>query len=588
MLFSRNAKKEPTALEKAMRSTRPAFGFVVFLSLFINILAFVSPIYMMQVYDRVITSRNMTTLLFLTLVAVALLISYALLEMARSRTLVRSGILFDQTASDTVFDTVQRTSVTSPGGGANQGLRDLDQVREYMTGNGLIALCDAPWVPIFILGCFMLHPWYGFIATGGAVILFIFALLNDALTRRHLREGARSMIGTNNYVSSTLRNAEVTHAMGMLGAVRRRWRNQHEEVLGWQAAASDRSGAVMAITKFFRMGLQIAILGTGAYLVVHHALSAGSMIAASIMMSRALSPVEQSVGNWRGLVSSRQAYERLNNLLRLVPPENKRMSLPAPKGELSVEQLFAAPPGIQKPIIRAMSFKVPAGSAVGVLGHSGAGKSTLARVLVGVWPYSDGAVRLDGAEMPHWNTDELGRHIGYLPQDVELFSGTIAENISRFEERVDHEDVIAAAAMAGVHDLIQNLPEGYNTEIGDGGRSLSGGQRQRIGLARAIYGNPPLIVLDEPNSNLDTLGEVALVEAVRRLHEAGKTIILITHKANILSSVDRLLVINEGAVQMYGPREEVLARLANPQVVPLQGSQAMARPRNVAGAAGNG
>lgn len=573
-----------------MRAIRPAFGYVVFLSLFINVLAFVSPIYMMQVYDRVITSRNMTTLLFLTLVAVALLVSYALLEMARSRTLVRSGILFDQTASDTVFDTVQRTSVVSPGGGANQGLRDLDQVREYMTGNGLIALCDAPWVPIFILGCFMLHPWYGFIATGGAVILFIFALLNDVLTRRHLREGAKSIIGTNNYVSSTLRNAEVTHAMGMLGAVRRRWRNQHEEVLGWQAAASDRSGTVMAITKFFRMGLQIAILGTGAYLVVHHALSAGSMIAASIMMSRALSPVEQSVGNWRGLVSSRQAYERLNNLLRLVPPARPRMSLPPPKGELSVEQLFAAPPGVQKPIVRGMSFKVPAGSAVGVLGHSGAGKSTLARVLVGVWPYSDGAVRLDGAEMPHWNSDELGRHIGYLPQDVELFSGTIAENISRFEERVDHEDIIAAAAMAGVHDLIQNLPEGYNTEIGEGGRSLSGGQRQRIGLARAIYGSPPLIVLDEPNSNLDTLGEAALVEAVRRLHEAGKTIILITHKANILSSVDRLLVVNEGTVQMYGPREEVLARLANPQVVPLQGGQTMARgPRNIAaGAPGNG
>jgi len=263
------------------------------------------------------------------------------------------------------------------------------------------------------------------------------------------------------------------------------------------------------------------------------------------------------------------------------------MSLPAPKGELVVEQLFAAPPGVQKPIIRNMSFKVPAGSTVGVLGHSGAGKSTLARVLVGVWPYSDGAVRLDGTEMPHWNSDELGQHIGYLPQDVELFSGTVAENISRFDDQIDHEKVIAAATMAGVHDLIQNLPEGYNTEIGEGGRSLSGGQRQRIGLARAIYGNPPLIVLDEPNSNLDTLGEAALVEAVKRLHEAGKTIILITHKASILSFVDRLLVVNEGAVQMYGPREEVMARLANPRVVPLQNPQAAAQAHRSA-AAGNG
>lgn len=563
--------KELTVLEKALRMTRPAFGFSILIGFFINILALVAPMYMMQVYDRVILSRNMTTLLMLTIVSGALLISYALLEASRSRTLVRAGILFDLQSSDQVFDTVQRASLASRSGSTAQGLRDLDRVREYLTGNGLIALFDAPWAPIFILGCFILHPWYGFVATAGALILFLFAILNDLMTRRQLHEGSRSMIGANNYASASLRNAEVTRAMGMLGALRKRWKKRHEEVLGWQAQASDRSGAVMAVTKFVRMGLQIAILGIGAYLVVKQNLSAGSMIAASIMMGRALSPVEQSVGNWRALIGAKEAYERLNAMLRAIPPEPERMSLPVPRGELVIDQLLAAPPGVQKPMLKNLSFQVQPGEAVGVLGPSGAGKSTLARVLVGVWPYGSGAVRLDGTELPHWNPDELGKHIGYLPQDVELFAGTVAENISRFDDYVDHEKVIVAAQLAGVHGLIQKLPNGYNTEIGEEGQALSGGQRQRIGLARAVYGNPPLIVLDEPNSNLDSTGEAALLEAISHLRAAGKTIILITHKANVIAGVDKLLVISDGALQLFGPRDEVMAKLVGPQVVPIQG-----------------
>lgn len=562
-------EQEPTALKRALRTARPAFGFAIFLSLFINILALVAPVYMMQIYDRVIMSRNMTTLLMLTLVAAALLISYALLEASRSRTLVRAGTLFDEEASDQVFDAVQRTSLTNQSSGSAQGLRDLDRVREYLTGNGLISLCDAPWVPIFILGCFLLHPWYGYIATGGAVLLFVFAVLNDYLTKHQLQEGSRSMIGANNYAATTLRNAEVTRAMGMLGSLRRRWKKQHTEVLGWQAQASDRSGAVMALTKFVRMGLQITILGTGAYLVVNQGLSPATMIAASIMMGRALAPVEQSVGNWRSMVAMRESYQRLESLLQASPPEKDRMSLPKPKGALSVEQLTAAPPGVQKPILKNLSFQIEPGEVVGVLGQSGAGKSTLARMIVGVWPYMHGAVRLDGTEMPHWRSDELGKHIGYLPQDVELFSGTIAENISRFSENMEHEKVIEAAQMAGVHELIQKLPQGYNTEIGESGQALSGGQRQRVGLARALYDNPPFVVLDEPNSNLDTAGESALLEAVKKLKGADQTVVLITHKANIISAVDKLLVLADGAVQMFGPRDEVMARLANPRVVPL-------------------
>ncbi len=562
--------QDQTALEKAVRGAKPAFGYAIFLGLFINILALVAPLYMMQVYDRVIMSRNMTTLLMLTLVAGALLISYALLEAARSRTLVRAGILFDRQSSDQVFDSVQRSNIVNVGDGSSQGLRDLDRVREYLTGNGLIAICDAPWAPIFILSCFMLHPWYGFVATAGAIVLFFLGLLNNRLTRTHLEAGSRAAIGANHYATTTLRNAEATRAMGMMGALRERWQRQHEDVLGWQALASERSGAVMAVSKFIRMGLQIAILGVGAYLVVTQNISAGSMIAASIMMGRALAPVEQAVGNWRGLVAARESYRRLNELLKAVPPERPRMSMPTPTGELSVEQVIAAPPGAQKPVLKGISFAVRPGEALGVLGASGAGKSTLARLLVGVWPYVQGAIRLDGTELPHWNSEELGRHVGYLPQDVELFGGTIADNISRFDSKMDSDKVIAAAEMAGVHDLIQKLPQGYNTEIGTGGQALSGGQRQRIGLARAVYGSPPLVVLDEPNSNLDLAGETALLEAIRRLRDSGKTVVLITHKANVIGAVDKLLVLNDGVAQMFGPRDEVMARLSSPRVVPLQ------------------
>lgn len=562
--------QDQTALEKAVRGAKPAFGYAIFLGLFINILALVAPLYMMQVYDRVIMSRNMTTLLMLTLVAGALLISYALLEAARSRTLVRAGILFDRQSSDQVFDSVQRSNIVNVGDGSSQGLRDLDRVREYLTGNGLIAICDAPWAPIFILSCFMLHPWYGFVATAGAIVLFFLGLLNNRLTRTHLEAGSRAAIGANHYATTTLRNAEATRAMGMMGALRERWQRQHEDVLGWQALASERSGAVMAVSKFIRMGLQIAILGVGAYLVVTQNISAGSMIAASIMMGRALAPVEQAVGNWRGLVAARESYRRLNELLKAVPPERPRMSMPTPTGELSVEQVIAAPPGAQKPVLKGITFAVRPGEVLGVLGASGAGKSTLARLLVGVWPYVQGAIRLDGTELPHWNSEELGHHIGYLPQDVELFGGTIADNISRFDSKMDPDKVIAAAEMAGVHDLIQKLPQGYNTEIGTGGQALSGGQRQRIGLARAVYGSPPLVVLDEPNSNLDLAGETALLEAIRRLRDSGKTVVLITHKANVIGAVDKLLVLNDGVAQMFGPRDEVMARLSSPRVVPLQ------------------
>jgi ATP-binding cassette subfamily C protein len=433
-------------------------------------------------------------------------------------------------------------------------------------------------VPIFILGCFILHPWYGYVAVSGAAAIFILALLNDVLTRNHLQEGSRSAISANNYASTTLRNAEVTRAMGMLAALRKRWKMQHDQVLDWQASASDRAGAVMALSKFTRMLLQIAILGTGAYLVVNKGMSAGHMVAASILMGRALAPVEQSVGNWRNLIGTRDSYLRLNALLKSVRPEAPRMSLPTPVGALSVEQLFAGPPKAEKPILQNVTFDVSPGESIGILGQSGAGKSTLARVLVGVWPYMRGAVRLDGAELPHWDPDELGRHIGYLPQDVELFSGTIAENISRFDDGdVEAEEkIITAAKMAGVHEMIQKLPEGYNTQIGEGGHALSGGQRQRVGLARAVYGEPAFIMLDEPNSNLDTAGEAALAAALSRLKEAGKTVILVTHKANIVANVDKLLVINDGLVKFFGPREQVMAQLTNSRVVPLQNPQPQA------------
>jgi ATP-binding cassette, subfamily C, type I secretion system permease/ATPase len=566
----------PNLISEAFGATRPGFFTAILFSFFINLLAFVGPLYMLQIYDRVITSRNPTTLFVLTLIAAFLLIVYALLEKIRSAILVRLGILFSTLARSRLFDAVLRGNLLQPGRGHTQALRDLDTIREFLTGSGLISFCDAPWVPIFVIGCFLLHPWYGYIASGGAILIFCSAIANEFLTRKQLKASSTHAIVANSYASATFRNAEVLYAMGMLSGLRDRWLIRQDEGLQMQAAASDRAGHLIAASKFIRAFLQIAILGTGAYLSIKQESTPGAMIAASIIMGRALAPVEIAVANWKGFVAARSAYERIMNLFNILPEEAERMPLPPPQGHLSVEGVVAVPPGAKEPVLRGVSFALKPGEVLGVLGPSAAGKSSLARVMVGVWPPSIGKVRVDGAELSHWSPERLGQHIGYLPQDVELFSGTIAENIARFRDP-DEEKIIAAARMAGVHDMIQGMPAGYNTQIGEGGLALSGGQRQRIGLARALYDKPAYVILDEPNASLDADGEAALLSAIQQLRQDGCTVVLITHKTNILATVDKILVMAHGQVAGFGNRDEILTKLLGPRLAPVPTTTAPAR-----------
>lgn len=562
MVTNKNAqRRQGDALTAAFRATRSGFATAVVFSFFINLLAFVGPLYMLQVYDRVITSRNELTLFFITLLAAYLLVVYALLERFRSSILVRVGMLFNDKTRDPLFRAVMRQSVKAPQAGHAQALRDLDNVREFSTGTGFITFFDAPWIPIFIAACFILHPWFGWAAVAGAVISLILALLNEMATRQPLNEAARSSVVANQQVGAGIRNIEVAHAMSMIGPLQDRWRREHDNVLGWQASASDKAGLLVAATKFTRTFMQVVSLGLGAYLAIKQEVTPGAMIAASILLARALAPVDAAVASWKGFIGARIGYRRIKELLAASPEPVEKVKLPDPKGQVSFEQVTASPPMSQSRVLLNVSFALNPGEALAVIGPSAAGKSSLIKVLVGVWSPMVGAVRIDGAELSHWDPEQIGRCIGYLPQEVELFSGTIAENIARLGE-VDDEAVIKAAQMAGVHDMIQKLPDGYNTVIGDGGAGLSGGQRQRLGLARAMYRLPALVVLDEPNSNLDADGEAALMSALQHLKEEKRTVIMVTHKTNILAAVDKVLVLTNGQVQAFGPRDEVLPKLA--------------------------
>ncbi|MGL5447005.1 MAG: type I secretion system permease/ATPase [Rhabdaerophilum sp.] len=565
-MFLKRHPKTSSVLTAGFKATRPAFITAIVFSFFINLLVFVSPLYMLQIYDRVLASRNETTLVVITIIACILLLVYAILEALRSRVLVRAGALFDEQIAQPVFNAIHRANLKNPGGGHAQGLRDVDSVREFLTGAGLIALCDLPWVPVFVFACFLLHPWFGYIAIFGAVTILILTLAQEFTTSKTLNLASNASISASNKAQAILRNGEVLQAMGMLGALRKLWTDRHNTTLELQATASDRAGLLIAFTKFFRMFLQSAILGVGAYLAIRGTVSAGAMIAASIIVGRALAPVEMVVANWKGMTGARNAHARLTKLLEVAGNEPDRMPLPRPEGRLMVEGVIAAAPGQQRPILRGVTFSASPGEVICVVGPSAAGKSSLARVLTGVWTRLSGTIRLDGSELDHWDPQELGKYIGYLPQDVELFAGTVAENISRFQP-VESEQVIAVARLAGCHELIQGLQDGYDTQIGEGGAVLSGGQRQRIALARALFGNPSLVILDEPNSNLDAAGEEALMRAISALKSVGTTIIVITHKINILSAADHIVVMNAGTVQAAGPRDKVLPKLLGPQPV---------------------
>ncbi len=547
----------PSDLALAIRSLRGAFVTVAVFSGFLNLLMLVPSLYMMQIYDRVLGSRNETTLWVLTMLVLASYVFMSTLEAIRTWVLVRVGARLDSQLAERVFNTSFEHRLRFAGSNAAQPMQDLNTVRQTLTGPGLLALCDAPWMPIYLIVIALFSWELGVFALGGAVALTILAVVNERLSHPKLEEAQKVSSQAQLAINNHLRNAEVIRSMGMLGDIRKRWQGLHRRQLHLQAVASDQAAVMSGITKFIRISMQSLSLGVGALLVLENKMSPGMMIAASILVSRSLAPAELLVAHWKQIVLGRAAHDRLRQLLAEHPLRPDGMRLPPPTGKVTLEGVAVVAPGSQRPILRNINFTLEPGSSVAVIGPSGSGKSTLARTLVGIWPPAAGVVRLDGADLHSWRPDDLGPYIGYLPQDIELFDGTVAENISRFGE-LDSDQVILAAKRAGMHDAILQMPKGYDTPLGAGGSALSGGQRQRIGIARAMYGNPALIVLDEPNSNLDDQGERALTETIQGLNTLGKTTVLITHRLSALAVVTRIMVLKDGMVAAYGPRDEIL------------------------------
>lgn len=560
-------------LAEALFRLRRTFCALAAFSGVINLLMLTPAVYMLQVYDRALVSSNVTTLLMLTLLVLGLFVLMALLEVVRSSVLIRVGNRLDMMLNQRVFTASFERNLRRAGGNPSQALQDLSQVRQFLTGNGLFAFFDAPWTPIYLVVISLVHPLLGVITLVGSLLLVSLAWLTETSTRKPLAEANQAAMASAAYANNNLRNAEVIEAMGMLPAIRQRWFGNHLRILELQSLASDRAAWINGLTRFVRITLQSLLLGAGALLAIQGEITPGMMIACSVLGGRALAPVEQVIATWKQLLSSRTAWARLSALLQDFPARKESMPLPKPTGILSVEGAFANAPGSNLPILRAISFNLSPGEALGVIGPSASGKSTLARLLVGIWPAQAGKVRLDGADVFQWNKEELGPWLGYLPQDVELFEGTIAENIARFGA-VDGDAVIQAARQAGVHEMILRLPQGYDTRLSADGGSLSGGQKQRVGLARALYGDPALIVLDEPNSSLDDVGEAALIHALSELKRRGKTLVLISHRPTVLNIVDKILLLREGTVHMFGSRDEVFAALRQASVasVPAGGT----------------
>jgi len=529
----------------------------------------VPPLYMMQVYDRVLSSRSEATLVALTVLTLGAFAAMGLLEVIRSRILVRVSARLDTLLSPLIFDAVFRNHVRTMGGARTQPLNDVATVRQFAAGQGLFAFFDIPWAPIFLLLLFLLHPLLGLLSLGGGVILVILAFATERTTRTRLADATRNSVAAANFAETSLRNGDAMTAMGMLEAIKTRWMRRHNESLRLQSGASDWAGILTNTTKVVRIALQSLMLGAGALLAIEGKISPGLMIAASIIGAKSLAPVEALIGNWNQVVAAQLAWRRLRALLDTVAVEPDRMALPTPKGQLSVSAIVVAPPGAAAAVLKGVSFDLQPGEALGILGPSGSGKSTLARVITGVWPAASGTVRIDGAELSQWSRDALGPHMGYLPQDVDLFDGTVAENIARLGP-VDPEAVVEAAQRAGIHDLILSLPQGYDTPIGESGNRLSGGQRQRVGIARALYGTPALCIFDEPNSNLDEAGEGHLIQALLHLRETKRTAIIIAHKPSILNHVDKIMILQAGQVAFLGPRAEAFARFARPVATPAQ------------------
>lgn len=559
-----DSKSRFPELAAALRDVRSYFGFAALFSAAVNLLMLTPIIYMLQVYDRVVASGSVPTLTMLTILMVCLLLAMGGFEWVRSMVMIGASNRLEQSLRQRVSEATFNRALLSGGMTSSaQPMNDLSSMRQFLTGPGLFAFFDAPWVPIYIFVMYLFHPYFAVAGTIALLIMLALTLANEKLTSPKMQDANSLNSSVNNQLTGSLRNAEVIAAMGMGEDIRRRQEDGSERVMDLQSTASRQSGAFTSMSKSFRITMQSLTLGLGALLALQQEISPGMMIAGSLLLGRALAPIDMLVGTWRGFSVARAQYSRLGELLEQLPPRQQPMSLPEPQGRLAVEGLFVLPPASQIFVVRNANFDLAPGEALGIVGPSASGKSSLARAILGVWPSARGAVRLDGAEIFTWDRDQLGPHLGYLPQDIELFDGSIADNICRFGQQ-DSEAIVAAAEVAGVHQLILDLPQGYNTMIGGTGGVLSGGQRQRIGLARAVYGNPRLIVLDEPNSNLDDQGEKELVEALERIKQQGSTVIVISHRTMVLQSMDKMLVLKEGATVQYGPRSQVLAALMKP------------------------
>jgi PrtD family type I secretion system ABC transporter len=549
-------------LGDALRACRHAFIGVGIMSCAINVLYLTGSIFMLEIYDRVLPSRSVPTLIGLAILAAGMYLSQGILDLIRGRILGRIGTALDESLNRRVFDAMVRLPLVM--GARNEGLqplRDLDAVRSFLSGMGPGAFFDLPWLPFYLAICFAFHFVIGLTALVGAIILVGLTVVTEYLSRAPAREATGLAARRNDLAATSRRNAEVLVAMGMSGRLTNRWIAANEKYLTGNQYASDVAGGLGAISKVLRMTLQSAVLAVGAYLVIYQQATAGIIIAGSILSARALAPVDLAIAHWRSFVAARQSWHRLNRLLEQLPPRTEQTVLQEPSSRLSVEAVSMVPPGDQKVIVQDITFVLEAGRGLGIIGPSGSGKSSLVRALVGVWQPFRGKVRLDGAALDQWSPDVLGRHIGYLPQDVELFAGTVAQNICRFDPDASSDGIIAAAKEAGVHQLIIKMRDGYDTEVGEQGHALSAGQAQRVALARALYGNPFLIVLDEPNSNLDTEGDEALTRAIRAARERGAIVVVVAHRPVGIEGVDQLLVLKDGRMQAFGSKETVLGQV---------------------------
>lgn len=551
---------ERSELTSVLWLFRREFLIVGIFSMVANLLMLSPTLYMLQVYDRVLSSMSELTLLALSLITLFFFVVMAFSEWMRSRVLILAGLRLDENLSTRVFNASFDAQLNQTGGSPPQVFSDLIQVRQFLTGNGVFAFFDTPWVPIYIAVLFFLHPWLGFMAIGFAIVQGALAWWGHRRAVEPAEAAGKASGEVNGYMQSKLRNAEVVESMGMVGNLQGHWQKRHDAYMEKNNSSLALSHRITAISKFIRYTQQSLALAMGALLVIDGQLSPGAMIASNVLTTRALAPIDAMAGLWRSFIAAQKAFLRLEKLLAQYPPRDAALRRVAPRGDLSLQDVFATAAGRESPILKGISLKAAPGEVTVILGPSGSGKSTLARVMVGIWPDVTGEVLIDGLPIQSWDRVELGPHIGYLPQDIELFEGTIAENIARFAQ-LDSNKVIAAAQSTGLHEAILRLPKGYDTPIGEAGSMLSGGQRQRIGLARAVYGNPVLIVLDEPNSNLDDAGEAALVNTVQQLKANGKTVLLITHRPGALALADKLVVLSDGKVQAAGPRDQVLAAL---------------------------